>query len=120
MVGDVSQGNGNRRMFTPPPWLVENTRQLGVAAVIAIVSVLAAEIVGVRWRVIARTTLTAFLPLVAAAAVMAFNYRVMTALTRTTNVAGAVAVLLGLPVVAGLAIIHIGWLRAELRRLRGY
>ncbi|HUR77429.1 MAG TPA: hypothetical protein VMZ22_05745 [Acidimicrobiales bacterium] len=118
MVGDISEPNGAERAWTAPSTLLENTHLLGVAAVVALAATAAFELIGVRLHVIARHFMVVFVPLMCASAVAAFSYRVMTALTAGANIGGVVALLFGIPVAAGLAIIHVFLLRDELRRER--
>lgn len=118
IVGDVSKPAGTQRDWTAPQWLVENTHVLGVAGILALVSTAALAIVGLRLHLFARNLLTVFVPLMCAAALGAFNFRVMTALTSGTNVGGGVALLLGMPVALCLAVLHLYLLRDELRRER--
>ena len=118
LVGDLSEPTGMERMWSAPAWLIENQHLYASMGFVVLSSVLAVEIVGLRLRFFARNFLTVFVPLMCAAALAAFNLRVMTALTNGTNVSGGVAVLLGMPVAACMAVIHVYLLRDELRRER--
>jgi hypothetical protein len=116
VLGDLSDARGTERMFNAPEWLLENTHLYGVLGVLAVVSVLAIEIVALRLCLFARPFLFVFLPLVGAAAVGAFDYRVMTALVEGSNAHAGIAMLLGLPVAGALAVMHLYMLRDELQR----
>lgn len=116
VLGDLSDPRGTDRMFRAPAWLLENTHLFGVLGVLAVVSVLAIEIVALRLCLFAKPFLFVFVPLVAAAGVAAFDYRVMTALTHGSEARAGLAMMLGLPVAGALAVMHLYMLRDELRR----
>ena len=116
VIGDVSDPRGTERMFSAPAWLIENSHLFGVLGVVALVSVLAVEVVALRLCLFARPFLFVFVPLVFAAAVAAIDYRAMTALTDGSIARAGIAVLLGLPVAGALAVMHLYMLRDELKR----
>jgi hypothetical protein len=120
LVGDVSESLGDKRTWAAPDWLLENADVFARYGVAVIVGALALEWVGMRMRVIGRDTILSFLPLVAAASVVAFGYRVMTSFSHGSNTRAMVAAALAVPVIGSLAGIHLSWLRANLKRLRGF